>query len=73
MRLILLGALLLTGCVHSEAIVLKNPTTGEIALCHTDSGTTPFPIAQALIDNSATRDCAAGYQASGWQRVNAIR
>ena len=73
MRALLLIALTLTGCVHSEAIVLKNPTTGEIVLCHTDSGTTPFPIAQALIDNSATRDCASGYQSAGWQRVNASR
>lgn len=73
MRLILPAALLLTGRVHSEAIVLKNPTTGDIALCHTDSGTTPFPIAQALIDNSATWDFASGYETSGWQRVNAIR
>jgi hypothetical protein len=66
----LLLALVLTGCVQSEFFVLKNPTTGEIVQCHPDSGASLFPIAQTMMDNSAARSCAAGYQAAGWQRMN---
>ena len=60
----------LCACVGSEFIVLKDPATGEIVQCHANSGASPFPIAQTMMDNSATRSCAAGYQAAGWQRMN---
>ena len=70
MRVILLGALLLTGCVPADFIVMKHPTSGEIVQCHASSGSSFFPIAQTLMDNSATKSCAAGYQAAGWQRMN---
>ena len=61
---------LLTGCIQSEFIVLRNPETGEIKECSTNSGASPFPIIQTAMDNSAARSCAAGYQAAGWQRMN---
>ena len=51
-------------------IVLKNPATGEIKECSKNSGPSFFPIAQTMIDNSATRSCAAGYQAAGFVRMN---
>lgn len=70
MRAVLLLALLLAGCVEREFIVLKNPQTGEIVQCNANSGASPFPIAQTMMDNSATRGCAAGYQAAGFQRMN---
>jgi hypothetical protein len=74
MKLTMIAALItsaiLTGCVQSEDIVLKNPATGEIHECKTNSGPTPFPIAQTMIDNSSARSCAAGFQAAGWQRMN---
>jgi hypothetical protein len=60
----------LTGCVQSEDIVLKNPSTGEIHECKTNSGPSFFPIAQTMIDNSSARSCAEGYQKAGWQRMN---
>jgi hypothetical protein len=72
LRLSLAAAILatLTGCVQSEMIVLKNPATGEIKECSKNSGASLFPIAQTLMDNSAARSCAAGYQAAGFVRMN---
>jgi hypothetical protein len=66
----LFGLLLLSCCTHSEFIVLKNPVTGQVVDCHTDSGSSLFPIAQTMIDNTASDDCAKGYEASGFQRMN---
>lgn len=60
----------LCACVQSEFIVLKNPATGEVKECKTNSGASFFPIAQTMMDNTATRSCATGYQAAGWQRLN---
>jgi len=51
-------------------IVLKNPATGEIKECNKNSGSSFFPIAQTMIDNSSVRSCAAGYQAAGFVRMN---
>jgi hypothetical protein len=70
MRIIWLAALTLAGCVQSEMIILKNPTTGEIVRCEKNSGASFFPIAQTMMDNSAARSCAAGYQAAGWLRMS---
>jgi hypothetical protein len=60
----------LGGCVPSDFIVMKNPTTGELRECKTNSGSSLFPIVQTLMDKSSTHSCAAGYQAAGWQRMN---
>jgi len=68
--LLALSLLALAGCAQSEFIVLKNPTTGQVVQCHTDSGASLFPIAQTMIDNSAARNCAQGYQAAGFARMN---
>ena len=65
-----LAALALAGCAQSEMIVLRNPQTGEIKECRTNSGPSPFPIAQTMIDNTATRSCAEGYQRAGFVRMN---
>lgn len=65
---VLLSAL--AGCAQSEMIVLKNPTTGEIKECSKNSGSSLFPIAQTLIDNSSARSCAVGYEAAGFVRMN---
>jgi hypothetical protein len=66
-----LGALVsLAGCVPSEVIVMRHPATGEITRCEKNSGASFFPIAQTMMDNSAARSCATGYQAAGWQRMN---
>ncbi len=70
MRIVFLAALLLTGCVPSEFIVMREPTTGQIVQCHTGSGSSFFPISQTMMDNSASQSCARGYQAAGWQRMN---
>jgi PBP1b-binding outer membrane lipoprotein LpoB len=59
----------LVGCAQSE-IILKNPATGAIKECSKNSGPSFFPIAQTMIDNSAARSCAAGYQAAGFNRMN---
>lgn len=63
-------AVLVSGCVQSELIVLKNPDTGEMKECSKNSGASLFPIAQTMIDNTSARSCAAGYQAAGWIRMN---
>ncbi|WP_158744359.1 hypothetical protein [Acidisphaera sp. L21] len=61
----------LAACVQSEMIVLKNPQTSEIKECSKNSGASFFPIAQTMMDNSAARSCASGYQAAGIrQRVS---
>ena len=72
LRLVCAAVILATmaGCVQSEDIVLKNPVTGEIKECSKNSGPSPFPIAQTMMDNSAARSCAAGYQAAGFVRMN---
>lgn len=58
------------GCTQSEMIVLRNPATGEIKECSKNSGSSFFPIAQTMMDNTAARSCAAGYQAAGFVRMN---
>jgi hypothetical protein len=60
----------LSGCVEAQVIVMKNPATGEIVRCQRTSGSSFFPIAQTVLDNSSARSCADGYQAAGWQRMN---
>jgi hypothetical protein len=72
LRLSLFGVIVaaLAGCAQSELIVLKNPTTGEIKECSKNSGASFFPIAQTMMDNTAARSCAAGYQAAGFVRLN---
>ena len=60
----------LGGCTQSEMIVLKNPATGKIKECSRNSGASMFPIAQTMMDNTAARSCAAGYQAAGFVRMN---
>ena len=65
-----LTTLLSLGGCQSKFIVLRNPTTGEIKECKTNSGASFFPIAQTALDNSANRSCTAGYQAAGYIRMN---
>jgi len=61
--------LLVAGCAEPEFILLKNPTTGQVAECHTYSAWTLAPIAQTAIDNMRTRSCARDYEAAGFQRL----
>jgi hypothetical protein len=61
---------MLTGCVQSEMIVLKNPATGQFEECSKNSGAPFFPIAQTMMDNTAARSCAAGYTNAGFIRMN---
>ena len=65
-----LAALALAGCAQSEMIVLRSPQTGELKECRTNSGPSFFPIAQIMVDNTATRSCAEGYQRAGFVRMN---
>ena len=66
----LIVLLSLSGCVQSEFVVLRNPITGEVKECRATSGASLTPLIQTAIDNSATRSCAAGYQAAGYTRMN---
>jgi hypothetical protein len=66
----MLGLISAASCAQSEFIVLKDPATGTVVQCHTDSGASFFPIVQTEIDNSAARSCAAGYEKAGYQRMN---
>ena len=60
----------MTACAQRDYIVLRNPTTGETRTCNVNSGASFFPLVQIAADNSATQNCATGYQAAGWQRMN---
>ena len=54
----------LSACVGPAVVILKNPTTGEVKQCGDPRGIS------AISDSLAARDCAVGYQAAGWQRMN---
>jgi hypothetical protein len=41
-----LGLICAASCAQSEFIVLKDPETGTVVQCHTDSGASFFPIVQ---------------------------
>ncbi len=61
--IIIVLALTLSGC-GPTVIVMKNPTTGALVECR--GGATPGLIAEQV----AAKDCANGYQAAGWIRMN---
>ncbi len=74
-RLYLLVLLSLSGlasCAPSPTdIVLRNPQTGQIMQCRSRlEGASAFPIAQQWIDSEKASDCATGFVAAGWQRMN---
>jgi hypothetical protein len=52
------------GC-GPRVIVMKNPTTGELIQCHGQS----TGLSRAA-EVAWARDCAEGYQAAGWVRMN---
>lgn len=62
----------LFGCAPRPTdIVLRNPQTGQIMQCRSRlEGASPFPIAQQWIDSEHAEDCARGFVAAGWQRMN---
>jgi hypothetical protein len=62
--LVVAMALAISGC-GPTVVVMKNPKTGELIQCHGQNTGEDF-----LIDQSAAKDCANGYQAAGWQRMN---
>lgn len=57
--------LLLAGCVGPTVVVMKNPTSGEIVQCKGANTGLSMPA-----ESIAARDCADGYQAAGWVRMN---
>ena len=63
---------LLAGCAPTPTdIVLRNPQTGQIMQCRSRlEGASLFPIAQQWIDSEKVQDCASGFVAAGWQRMN---
>lgn len=62
-------AMALTRCAET-IIVLKNPSTNEVAQCRSGGGPTMFPIIQNAIDRSTAESCASGYLGAGWKRMN---
>ena len=62
-------AVTIAGCAET-IIVLKNPTTNEVAQCRSGGGPAMFPIIQNAIDKSTAENCAAGYLGAGWKRMN---
>ena len=69
--LIMSAALVLSACVPAEVFVMKNPKTGELIQCRSENhGSAAFPIIQGLQDNGGAENCAKGYEAAGWQRMN---
>jgi hypothetical protein len=55
----------LSGCAGPTVVVMKNPATGEIVQCK--GANTGLSV---VAESWAARDCASGYQASGWTRMN---
>lgn len=70
LALLILGTL--AGCAPSPTdIVLRNPQTGQIMQCRSRlEGASFFPLAQQEIDREQAADCANGFVAAGWQRMN---
>ena len=66
MRLTLLAilALAVAGCVGPSVVVMKNPATGQLVQCGSAA-----PAEEWMVGQTA-KDCASGYQAAGWQRMN---
>ena len=57
--------LALGACVGPAVVVMKNPTTGEVVQCKGAA------MGYSLVaDSMAARDCATGYLAAGWTRMN---
>ena len=63
-------SLAVVGCTHSETIILRNPSSGQITRCKHNTGLSFAPVAQTMINNSVARSCAASHKAAGWQRMN---
>jgi hypothetical protein len=59
--LIVMAAVMVAGC-STPTYVMKNPTTGEMAQCHGDSGD--------WNPRAAANQCARAYEKAGWVRVN---
>jgi hypothetical protein len=53
-------AMLLAGC--ESTIVLRNPSTGEMAQCTTGGSYGVFAVQEA-------ERCAEAYQSAGWERM----
>lgn len=50
---------------------MQSPKTQEVVQCRPGTtGFTLFPLIQAEQENAAARDCAKGYEAAGWKRMN---
>jgi hypothetical protein len=55
----------LSACVGPTVVVMKNPQSGEVIQCK--GASTGLSV---TAESFAARDCAAGYSAAGWQRMN---
>jgi hypothetical protein len=62
---VIIAAGLLSGCAGPTVVVMKNPANGEIVQCN--GANTGLSV---VAENWAARDCAVGYQAAGWTRMN---
>jgi hypothetical protein len=58
-------AIFLSACVGPTVIVMRNPATNEIIQCR--GANTGLSV---TAESMAARDCAAGYTAAGWIRMN---
>jgi hypothetical protein len=62
MTLIIVLAVLLVGC--ASPVVLRNPETGEMAQCQSDS------MAFGTIGQTYSNEqCAEAYERAGWERL----
>jgi hypothetical protein len=59
------AAVILIGCAGPTVVVMKNPANGEIVQCK--GASTRLSV---TAESWAARDCAKGYQAAGWTRMN---
>jgi hypothetical protein len=65
MRAVIIALGVLSGCAGPTVVVMKNPANNEIVQCK--GANTGLSV---VAESWAARDCASGYQAAGWTRMN---
>jgi hypothetical protein len=64
-----LVVLSLGGCVGSQMLDVRNPTTGEFARCEVPANASRVPGSQGLFRITSSRACPTNLAAAGWEVV----
>lgn len=61
----------LTGCIPTiKPAVFRDPKTGQVAQCNSNSGGGTFPIINGVTAQNEIDACAAAYEKLGWIKVS---